>query len=120
MGQLFQSGTDLELLSRLALMRRRLSCAMGLGPLPDGQGTTARRERVSTEARALCRNGALDGGCREQCPGTKNGAGKHGSAPARHPTEAKIHQVSRPQGHRTDAAALLSRLGVRQVCSQRG
>ena len=61
MGQLFQSGTDPEFLLRLALMRRCVSCAMGLGSFYDGQGM-ARREPVSTEARALCVDGAVDGG----------------------------------------------------------
>lgn len=67
MGQLFQFGIGPELLRWFALMRLRVSCAMGVGPSPDGLRITAHREPVSTATRALRVDGALDGGCRQQC-----------------------------------------------------
>ncbi len=102
MGQLFQSGTDPEFLLRLALMRRCASCAMSLGSFHDGQGM-ARREPVSTEARALCVDGAVDGGCRKQRASLEGGAGRCGSGHACHEGEAAIGEVPRPARHWADA-----------------
>src|SRR5271154_3607322 len=79
MGQLFHSGTDAGILFRPALMRWRSPCAMDLRPFCDADGgRLARGEPVSTEARALRVDGALDGSIRNACAEPRGEAGSSG------------------------------------------